>query len=318
MDPPLMKATGQPPPVKSPFAEAVDVSLAVIVPVFVVSLLLAAMIYCMCKSRKSLASRAREVDRGNSLFTPKHDHTDIDDASKMMDPSWAAITVRQLNELREKSINAMGSAYWTATMHDINGAVLQPLCDEFQQPYAHIVNKGKLLHVGAFVSHCWSENFEQFVQSVNEAFQDWPVKPNLWICATALIQSKDPEAVLHQVGTGEEPSKAPFTRALARAEKLLIVRNAAIDLYERIWCCWEFFIAYQQGMIHRPGAVLIVGPTTFATDSKQVDVASAQASNLEDKRRILEHISKTANFEEINRKLTQIKFFNGRLPQMTV
>jgi len=262
------------------------------------------------RSKKN--STAPAATYGNSVFTPRPPHADMDDDHKLVEPAWAAITVRQLNDLREKSIEALGEAYWTATMHDVNRAVLQPLCEKFQKPYAHIVNEGNLMYVGVFVSHCWAENFEQFVQSVNGAFQDWPVKPNLWICATALTQSTDPEAVSHQVGTGEEPSEAPFTKALAVAEKLLIVRNAAIDLYERIWCCWEFFIAYQLGMISRPGAVIIVGPTTFATDRKRVDVANAQASNLEDKRRILQQISKSANYDEINRKLTQIKFFDKR------
>ncbi|CAE8725981.1 unnamed protein product [Polarella glacialis] len=229
-----------------------------------------------------------------------------------LDPCWAAISVAQLGELRQLAMAALGSEYWTATMHDINRVVLQPLCQRTGKCYAHVVNFEELLHITVFVSHAWLENFEQFFQSINSAFQDWTVKPNLWICATALRQSTDPATVSLQVGAGVSPSEAPFTKALAKAEKLLIVRNATVDLYERIWCCWEFFLAYQQGMIHRPGAVMQGGPSMFGIGTKEVDVTSARSSNIEDKRKILEHISKTVSYQVINEKLTEIKFFNGR------
>ncbi|CAE8621160.1 unnamed protein product [Polarella glacialis] len=229
-----------------------------------------------------------------------------------LDPCWAATSVAQLGELRQLAMAALGTEYWTATMHDINRVVLQPLCQRTGKCYAHVVNFEELLYITVFVSHAWLENFEQFFQSINSAFQDWTVKPNLWICATALLQSTDPTSVSLQVGAGVSPNEAPFTKALAKAEKLLIVRNATVDLYERIWCCWEFFLAYQQGMIHRPGAVMVVGPSMFGTGTKEVDITSARSSNIGDKRKILEHISKTASYQVINEKLTEIKYFNGR------
>ncbi|CAE8616503.1 unnamed protein product, partial [Polarella glacialis] len=229
-----------------------------------------------------------------------------------LDPCWAAISVAQLAVLRHLAMAALGTEYWTATMHDINRVVLQPLCQRTGRCYAHVVNVEELLHITVFVSHAWLENFEHFFQSISSAFQDWAVKPNLWICATALIQSTDPTTVSLQIGAGVSPSEAPFTKALAKAQKLLIVRNATVDLYERIWCCWEFFLAYQQGMLHRPGAVMVVGPSMFVTGTREVDITSALSSNLEDKHKILEHISRTASYKEINDKLAYIKFFNGR------
>ncbi|CAE8707342.1 unnamed protein product [Polarella glacialis] len=257
----------------------------------------------VCRYRRHNSSdphaHSRDASQANSL-------------PKDLDPCWAAISVAQLGELRQLAMAALGTEYWTATMHDINREVLQPLCQRTGKCYAHVVNFEELLHITVFVSHAWLENFEQFFQSINSAFQDWTVTPNLWICATALLQSTDPATVALQVGTGVCPSEAPFTKALAKAEKLLIVRNATVDLYERIWCCWEFFLAYQQCMIHRPGAVMVVGPSMFGTGTKEVDITSALSSSIEDKRKILEHISKTASYQVINDKLTEIKFFNGR------
>ncbi|CAE8710141.1 unnamed protein product [Polarella glacialis] len=258
-----------------------------------------------CCSSQALPSQLLRAALPSQLFKSAERRRDLD-------PCWAAISVAQLGELRQLAMAALGTEYWTATMHDINRVVLQPLCQRTGKCYAHVVNCEELLHITVFVSHAWLENFEQFFQSINSAFQNWTVKPNLWICATALLQSTDPATVSLQIGAGVSPSEAPFTKALAKAEKLLIVRNATVDLYERIWCCWEFFLAYQQGMIHRPGAVIVVGPSMFGTGTKEVDVTSALSSNIEDKRKILEHISKTASYQVINDKLTEIKFFNGR------
>jgi len=138
------------------------------------------------------------------------------------------------------------------------------------------------------------------------------VKPNLWICATALIQSTDPRVVELQVGASFDPSDAPFTKALAEAQKVLIVRNSVCDIYERIWCCWELYCASVQGHTSRPGGLIVVGPAEKSEKQGVVDVALAKASCLDDKRKILTKIFEDAvGYEHINRVLTQVKSFEG-------
>eukprot|EP00931_Biecheleriopsis_adriatica_P061501 TRINITY_DN3697_c0_g1_i3.p1 TRINITY_DN3697_c0_g1~~TRINITY_DN3697_c0_g1_i3.p1 ORF type:complete len:467 (+),score=73.26 TRINITY_DN3697_c0_g1_i3:38-1402(+) len=243
------------------------------------------------------------------------------------DPAYAAISFYQLLEMRQQAKKEFGQQYVTATMHDVNRHIIQPACEKHGKCYAHILNGHDLKFLQVFVSHSWAENFEEFVVAVESAVTNWPVKPNLWICATALMQSSDKSKVALQVGTGTDPSKAPFTRALARAEKLLIIRNTTVDIYTRIWCCWELFIAHQQGLIQKPGAVMVCGPscpTLSWLESDVVDVEHAQASNAEDKRCILEHIRKQgAGYEEINAVLAKIKFFKatgtvGQEPQQPI
>lgn len=229
---------------------------------------------------------------------------------KRKDPAWAAISVDQLLDLRNNAQTMLGDAYAAATMHDVNRVLIQPLCAESGMCYAHTVNREQLLHATVFVSHAWQENFQAFVESVLLPFRNWALKPNLWICATALVQTTDRKVISLQVGTGTDPSRAPFTKALARCDKLLVVRNETVDLYDRIWCCWEFYMAYQLGMIHRPGAIIVVGPASF---DGAVDIARAQSSDEEDKRKILRCISKSGrSFEDINAKLAEIRRFDSQ------
>eukprot|EP00931_Biecheleriopsis_adriatica_P061499 TRINITY_DN3697_c0_g1_i1.p1 TRINITY_DN3697_c0_g1~~TRINITY_DN3697_c0_g1_i1.p1 ORF type:complete len:490 (+),score=78.36 TRINITY_DN3697_c0_g1_i1:48-1472(+) len=228
-----------------------------------------------------------------------------------VDPAYAAISYEQLLEMRQQAREKLGQQYATATMHDINRHIIQPACETHGKCYAHILNGHDLKFLQVFVSHSWAENFEEFVMAVEGAFANWPVKPSLWICATALMQSSDMSKVALQVGTGTDPSKAPFTRALAKAKKLLIVRNTTLDIYSRIWCCWELFIAHKQGLIQKPGAVMICGPSC-RSQSRSVDIENAHASNAEDKRCILDHIRKQeAGYERINTVLATIKFFKA-------
>lgn len=246
--------------------------------------------------------------QGRSVDMPS-----LSNEEKAKDPAWAAISLEQLNDLRETAKEALGSSYRTATMYDVNRAVLQPLCEAHGKSYSHIVNSSRdgsgFLRLTVFISHAWAENFDMFVCSINDAFRTWAIKPNLWICATALVQTTDPNIISMQVGTGADPSNAPFTRALAQAEKLLIVRNDAVDLYDRIWCCWELFVAYEQGLVHRPGCLMVAGPA--AAPGKPVDIAGAKASNHEDKRKILVHVLSGHLYQVINERLTEIKYYGG-------
>jgi len=190
--------------------------------------------------------------------------------------------------------------------------IVRPDCAKHDKCYAHIVNDEELLHVSVFISHCWAENFDMFCDAVCETFRYWPVKPNLWICATALFQTTDPAKVALQVGTGRDPRKAPFSRALMSAEKVLIVRNDVVDLYSRIWCCWELFCACELGLVERPGVLMVAGPRPKSARSRRVDIARAEASNPEDRRKILMSVEKSGlTFEEINAKLTEVKYFDS-------
>lgn len=227
-------------------------------------------------------------------------------------PAWAAISFEQLDELRAESRRVLGDAYQDADMHAVVRRVIQPRCHRCGKSWARIVNEQPLL-LTVFVSHCWAENFDGFVRAVEQAFACWTVKPHLWICATALYQSADPTDISAQVGTGSNPEHAFFTRALSKAQKLLIVRNSAVDLYQRIWCCWELYLAYEQGMLHMPGAVMVVGPASHPSSEQEgVDIRDARASNPEDKESILNHVlAKQKSYRYINSRLSEMKFFRA-------
>jgi len=221
-------------------------------------------------------------------------------------PEHNAITVAQLSALAKQSAKDYSDAAGM-TMYDVNERIVRPACAQHGKPYARVLNDPEPKTVQVFVSHAWKENFAEFADSVEVCFRHEPEKPNIWVCAFALYQSADRAAVSAQLG--RDPSKAPFTDALKCADRYLVVRNQAVDIFTRIWCCWELYCADKYGFLDQgKGKFLITGPSCFPETALD-DVAKAEASDAEDKRLILNAITSGEIYHVINKRIRQIKGF---------
>ena len=153
--------------------------------------------------------------------------------------------------------------YATVTMREVNEMFIKPECAKSGTSYAMACNPGGLeLHM--FVTHAWDEPFKEFVESIQSACAHDAVKPNLWICALALVQSDDPAVISAQVGDEKTPlEQAPFVRALERASQFLVVRNRNTDIYTRLWCVCELDCAWKFDLLST-GKARVCGPAVFA------------------------------------------------------
>merc|ERR1712203_162927 len=86
--------------------------------------------------------------------------------------------------------------------------------------------------------------------------------------------------------------------------KVLIVRNDVVDLYTRVWCCWELYLAHDYGLTSQIGGLLVVGPNKFRGD---VDINDAEASDENDKKTILGSIDEAGQMERVNTTINEIK-----------
>jgi len=222
-------------------------------------------------------------------------------------PSKLAISLSQLNEVNAQARDMLGDRYGSANMRVIVAEIIEPLCETSQLSYARIVNQSQPLEVTVFVSHCWDENFQDFVSSVNHTFKHWAHPPNLWICAFALYQTKDRNLIADQVATGKGLHEAPFTKALRAAQTILVVRNTAVDIYSRIWPIWEIYLAYKMGFFKKHGGFMIAGSVAFSDGV--VDILKADAADLNDKATICKTILNEGQYDEVNRIITEIRAF---------
>merc|ERR1712151_1363845 len=99
----------------------------------------------------------------------------------------------------------------------------------------------------------------------------------VWICALAKQQSTDEAFMKSQLDC--DVSAAPFTRALEKASHYLIMRNERVDIYSRIWCCWELYCAFTCGLL-RSAKLRISGSSSLkCTTTVTSDIKDAGASN---------------------------------------
>jgi len=224
------------------------------------------------------------------------------------------VTLQQLQKLEQDAKSDFLEEYPTRNMGNVVDHIVKPLCKKDKQSYAWLINHlTGLLLIEIFVSHSWREYYERFVAAIEAAQPQLPRGvSNLWICAFAIRQGDASDAAEVASQIGSDPLTAPFTSALRESKSFLVVRNCNCDLYTRVWCVWEIFLAASLGKTE-PGVLTITGENPPDYDPRAiVDVSTCEASVASDKFAIMTCIAqdRTASgtmLEECNRIVSQIK-----------
>ena len=102
-----------------------------------------------------------------------------------------------------------------------------------------MLNRHSPLRAAIMVSHAWDERFyEFFVALKNSGFQG-----PFWVCALAIYQNEDIPRVTIAEQLGKDPQHGPFATVLRQAECMVAIITAQCDIYTRMWCVYEMFIA---------------------------------------------------------------------------
>ena len=212
------------------------------------------------------------------------------------DPSMWSISYVQLMNFDDMCSKKFGNQYKGMTMRDINAAILEEICRAHGKSYALSLNPSGLM-VEAFITHAWDEPFHEFVASIKSVFQSTLRKPNLWICAFALVQGDDDKiAEQLRVSNSASLSKSPFVKAIHKASSFVVVRNTTTDLYSRIWCVCELIYARKYGLV--PEKTHVTGPDNFS--HLHTSCLDANASVPRDKARILKTLLLEHDHDEID------------------
>lgn len=253
--------------------------------------------WSLCQTRSAAASSRSSI--ASSIAT-----WDAFDSIANDDPSLWSISYVQLLALHQEAKHFYGDTFSNSTMRDICKDIIEPLCKRHGKSYALYSNPGGL-RVEAFITHSWDEPFGDFVESIHKVFQTSVKRPNLWICAFALIQGVSDDFMQEQLGIdgqfGIEAS--PFVLALRASKKFVVVRNSVTDLYSRIWCVCELIFANKFGLV--PDNTYVTGPDDFS-DSR-TSCVEAQATDIDDKVRILKVLLADHDYKEIDDFVNQFR-----------
>lgn len=92
---------------------------------------------------------------------------------------------------------------------------------------ARLLNPGRRIVPEFFVSHCWSEPFEDLVRSLHMAV---PPHAGIWLSGFCLNWSENMDARV-------------TAKALEASEHFILVMDAKVEVLTRLWCVYELHMA---------------------------------------------------------------------------
>eukprot|EP00929_Paragymnodinium_shiwhaense_P102447 TRINITY_DN65638_c0_g1_i1.p1 TRINITY_DN65638_c0_g1~~TRINITY_DN65638_c0_g1_i1.p1 ORF type:complete len:634 (+),score=22.57 TRINITY_DN65638_c0_g1_i1:28-1929(+) len=228
---------------------------------------------------------------------------------------------------QEASCAASCGEFQMRNLHEVNGTMIKPVCEKEMVSYVELLRRWEAERLGvsalrgrpvdAFVSHWWGEEFPHLVDTLKR-FADtrcatWfrlpcrrlrsPLSWCFWICAFANNQY----AIENALGDGDVYDTA-FFLALKSSAEVVAVLDSTGEIYKRIWCAFELFVAKVvlkdqdvEVVLANPHGVLTLGDASPADKQflneliTSVDLAHAGASVEADKVMILRAVE-AANY----------------------
>eukprot|EP00931_Biecheleriopsis_adriatica_P007151 TRINITY_DN10846_c0_g1_i1.p1 TRINITY_DN10846_c0_g1~~TRINITY_DN10846_c0_g1_i1.p1 ORF type:complete len:829 (-),score=128.45 TRINITY_DN10846_c0_g1_i1:29-2515(-) len=210
------------------------------------------------------------------------------DAERLSPVMWG-ITLSQLTALWKEvkhMYSQKGEDPATKTMRNVVKDLIKPRSKGRGMGYALQLNHKSPIRAEIMVSHSWNEYFEEFVLALM-AESDLIRNKGIWICSFALFQSSDDDtsgpSVADQVG--DDVLMGPFAQVVAQASLMLVVQTRKAQVYDRLWCILEAFIALQQQQLE----VKLLGEWVI-TSSGLFDPKAARCFSADDEKKIRDAI----------------------------
>jgi len=150
------------------------------------------------------------------------------------------------------------------TMRDVVETIIKPETAGHKIGLGLQRNFKSPLRARVVVSHCWDEDYDQFVQALEDTGLDGP----FWICSFALYQHFDHHMPFEKQ-FGKDPFSGPYRDVLAQAERLVVVvtgKQAANPL-ERLFCRAELACAQSLNKSIEFASVTVSDSTGRISDS---------------------------------------------------
>lgn len=151
-------------------------------------------------------------------------------------PEYWGITLEQLEHV--KNLPGYDSSM---SMYEVVQTLIKPLTRGSWMGYALYLNKETPLRAKQMTSHAWGENYSDFVKALKASMCQGP----FWVCAMAIYQESD-EVISEQLGPSLE--YGPFATVLKQATDMIAIFTPAADIYLRMWCVFEIFVAVKLGV----------------------------------------------------------------------
>ena len=125
------------------------------------------------------------------------------------------------------------------TVYLINDQLIKPVTTEAGQVSWALMCSPEGCECDLFISHAWLEGILEFLSAVCAT---WPRKAKgAYCCMLSNPQCLDISALI------QTPQNSPFAHALRSSTYVCVVPNTKICIYNRLWCGYEGYLAYDLG-----------------------------------------------------------------------
>eukprot|EP00548_Thalassiothrix_antarctica_P018999 CAMPEP_0194194452 /NCGR_PEP_ID=MMETSP0154-20130528/75587_1 /TAXON_ID=1049557 /ORGANISM="Thalassiothrix antarctica, Strain L6-D1" /LENGTH=403 /DNA_ID=CAMNT_0038918883 /DNA_START=1240 /DNA_END=2450 /DNA_ORIENTATION=+ len=165
-----------------------------------------------------------------------------------------ALSIYQNNDISD-NIHVMAEEIvkvkYDFLVRELVETTIKPATDGLGISYALLMNQEEPKETNIMVSHSWDEPVKEFVESIEQLAKDLDLSEDttFWICALSIYQNNDKEkgpTIGEQLGP--DPENGPFATILRTVKLMIVVLTSASDVYSRLWCVYEMYMATQLGV----------------------------------------------------------------------
>eukprot|EP00927_Polykrikos_kofoidii_P068092 TRINITY_DN63489_c0_g1_i1.p1 TRINITY_DN63489_c0_g1~~TRINITY_DN63489_c0_g1_i1.p1 ORF type:complete len:1214 (+),score=137.61 TRINITY_DN63489_c0_g1_i1:164-3805(+) len=231
-------------------------------------------------------------------------------------PEMWGITLEQLRGVKTAPGYCLPSTWYDKgmTMRDVVEQIIKPQTAGQGMGYALFLNFAKPLRARVMISHAWDESYEGVINALAHS----GVKGPFWICAMAIYQPEDLPEVTIARQLGPSPRRGPFATVLRQASQMLCLLTELCNIYTRMWCVYEMFVAMEFGVQVRMvqsfaySARLGVVDALYEQCSRPVRSQEARCGNPaspinNDERAIRREIESSSSYEAVNRAVEEAR-----------
>jgi len=145
-------------------------------------------------------------------------------------PGMWGITLDQLRDVAEDPRHTDGM-----TVRDVVERIVKPDTLGTKAGYALLKNADRPLKASVMVSHAWDAKYSDVLGALAASGEQGP----FWVCAMALHQGE---------GTPSVTIERQLTMVLETVDVLVCLLTASCNVFTRLWCLFEVFIASRLGL----------------------------------------------------------------------
>jgi hypothetical protein len=225
------------------------------------------------------------TNRKKSILNGNHDFTHVQQEG--YESEYWGVTLEQIKEIKEHKRYKKSMSFY-----DVVKKIIKPQTKGKGVGYALMKNQKNPQKARVMVCHSWKDNFDEFCSVLEKKKEEGP----FWIYAFAMNLNTEATETpsINQDDDYHNPATHALLNVLNTCKHVLAVVTDSADMYSRLWCLYEMYLATALGVpiIYASSSEEDV----FSSYKKPIRSLDASCSDQKDKEMIHSKIRNVGGF----------------------